>query len=283
MKRAFTLIELLVVIAIIAILAAILFPVFAQAKSAAKKTASISNDKQTTLAQIMYQADYDDVFTPVVVWSNNGAPAYVGPDGYQPWTWLIVPYMKNGDIMQDPQAPPMEPWPAGWNATTTKLLAPQYGLNYTALSPMFGSPMYPAPISATSVGQPADTVAIVSKFSTSEDSLGATGFYYAGARTWTTTVTVEAPECWTIPSWCFVNWGQGSWYDTTYLRGNLAAGARTGGASQRHGNQMVVGWVDGHVSSSAAGNLARGTNYTPTTPEANVVITDVTKYLWDIE
>jgi prepilin-type N-terminal cleavage/methylation domain-containing protein len=62
MKKAFTLIELLVVIAIIAILAAILFPVFAQAKVAAKKTASISNQKQIGLSLIMYAGDNDDLY-----------------------------------------------------------------------------------------------------------------------------------------------------------------------------------------------------------------------------
>jgi prepilin-type N-terminal cleavage/methylation domain-containing protein len=59
-KTAFTLIELLVVIAIIAILAAILFPVFAQAKMAAKKTAALSNAKQIATANMMYMGDYDD-------------------------------------------------------------------------------------------------------------------------------------------------------------------------------------------------------------------------------
>ena len=61
-RRAFTLIELLVVIAIVAILAAILFPVFAQAKASAKKTACLSNLKQLGVAFTLYEADADDTF-----------------------------------------------------------------------------------------------------------------------------------------------------------------------------------------------------------------------------
>jgi len=72
-RRAFTLIELLVVIAIIAILAAILFPVFAQAKEAAKKTACISNSKQTVLAGLMYAGDFDDTLPRH---DNNGSCWY---------------------------------------------------------------------------------------------------------------------------------------------------------------------------------------------------------------
>src|SRR5437764_1418536 len=61
-RRAFTLIELLVVIAIIAILAAILFPVFARAREAARKTSCLSNLKQLCLASQMYKSDYDEAF-----------------------------------------------------------------------------------------------------------------------------------------------------------------------------------------------------------------------------
>jgi len=90
MKRAFTLIELLVVIAIIAILAAILFPVFAQAKVAAKKTADLSNIKQTSLAVLMYANDYDDKIAH-----------YNWPEGYI-FAARIQPYMKNRGILKNP-------------------------------------------------------------------------------------------------------------------------------------------------------------------------------------
>jgi prepilin-type N-terminal cleavage/methylation domain-containing protein len=98
MKKAFTLIELLVVIAIIAILAAILFPVFAQAKLAAKKTQSLSNIKQTMLAELMYTNDYDDVYSyacPQSWW-------YPTEGG---WAYSIYPYEKNLDILRDPTDP----------------------------------------------------------------------------------------------------------------------------------------------------------------------------------
>lgn len=90
-RRAFTLIELLVVIAIIAILAAILFPVFARAKAAAKKTQSISNLKQIGLSHFMYMGDYDDRF--VTSWTRG----WVGD-----WSFFVQPYMKNTKILLEP-------------------------------------------------------------------------------------------------------------------------------------------------------------------------------------
>lgn len=85
-RRAFTLIELLVVIAIIAILAAILFPVFAQAKAAAKTSTSTSNLKQLALSTQMYTNDFDDN-TPMAFW--NIWPTPVGGT----WDTAIQPYL----------------------------------------------------------------------------------------------------------------------------------------------------------------------------------------------
>jgi prepilin-type N-terminal cleavage/methylation domain-containing protein len=93
-SRGFTLIELLVVIAIIAILAAILFPVFAQAREAARKTSCLSNMKQLTLGWLMYTQDYDET-SPLTAWCT-GAPQ--GPCNSSQIYWLqdIDPYVKNG-------------------------------------------------------------------------------------------------------------------------------------------------------------------------------------------
>jgi prepilin-type N-terminal cleavage/methylation domain-containing protein len=99
-RRAFTLIELLVVIAIIAILAAILFPVFARAKIAAKKTVGMSNQKQLGMAILMYANDQDDSmplpdFKPDIVDSNGNIV-------YQSWRYVILPYIKSVDLFSSP-------------------------------------------------------------------------------------------------------------------------------------------------------------------------------------
>jgi len=95
-KNAFTLIELLVVIAIIAILAAILFPVFSRAKESAKKTQSVAQMRQLAAAVMMYAGDYDDFFVPASM--RSGIP------GETPviWTEGIAVYVKNQDIMVAP-------------------------------------------------------------------------------------------------------------------------------------------------------------------------------------
>ena len=124
MKKAFTLIELLVVIAIIAILAAILFPVFAQAKVAAKKTQAISNIKQMGTAANIYMADYDDFMPLAFGFREDGSAMFNVSHPYPAnalndavwstefrrqqagvmWANSIQPYTKNLQLTEGPTA-----------------------------------------------------------------------------------------------------------------------------------------------------------------------------------
>ncbi|HOS91999.1 MAG TPA: DUF1559 domain-containing protein, partial [Armatimonadota bacterium] len=102
--RGFTLIELLVVIAIIAILAAILFPVFAKAREKARTTACLSNCKQIGLGVMMYCQDYDEKY-PLKRY-GNGDPSTACNDGTRSGTWRTVtqPYVKNWQLYRCPSS-----------------------------------------------------------------------------------------------------------------------------------------------------------------------------------
>jgi prepilin-type N-terminal cleavage/methylation domain-containing protein len=101
MKKAFTLIELLVVIAIIAILAAILFPVFAQAKMAAKTTQALSNVKQLATGYTLYIQDYDGTYYEMM---QGWTGASVNRASSLIWNGYINPYTKSALLAIDPAA-----------------------------------------------------------------------------------------------------------------------------------------------------------------------------------
>lgn len=101
-SKGFTLIELLVVIAIIAILAAILFPVFAQARTKARQASDLSNLKQLGLAMIMYAQDYDETYNPRTSVNPVSCPGESG-DRWDLWMAFVLPYVKNGGIFVSPQ------------------------------------------------------------------------------------------------------------------------------------------------------------------------------------
>ena len=125
-QSAFTLIELLVVIAIIAILAAILFPVFAQARAKARQTACLSNEKQMGLALLAYSQDYDEQM--VRGWYGPGG--FASSNNYDRYKWMdaIEPFVKNSAIYSCPDSP------VGIGADATGKYVP-----YKQLGTMLGS------------------------------------------------------------------------------------------------------------------------------------------------
>ena len=162
MKRAFTLIELLVVIAIIAILAAILFPVFAQAKAAAKKTACLSNVKNMGTAVQLYLGDADDQY-PIYASSTPSGYTYpntaywffgfhftnAGACFLDPTLGLLYPYQKSGQIQRCPNAPNLLVSSGGAPFTIDTSTAPLgYGVNdvvYSAVNAPGGATYGPFP------------------------------------------------------------------------------------------------------------------------------------------
>ncbi len=208
--QGFTLIELLVVISIIAILAAVLFPVFAKAKEAAKKASCISNLKQISLATLMYLEDYEEkTFNSTSVSQIPGTT----PRIYQAWygqyvtiggldqvdtsKGLLQPYMKNTTIMDCPGAKDIPPL-YNWNPSSPPL----------AYSPLpFGY------LDTSTMSQPEETI-LMGDVAT--NFIGPAG-------------TTEARRFVTRYLLLFSN----------YAQSNLHA---------RHNETATVSWFDGHAS-----------------------------------
>lgn len=138
MRRGFTLIELLVVIAIIAILAAILFPVFARAREKARQSSCLSNTKQIMLANLQYAQDYDEMFIP-------GALPYASPSNANEWFEILQPYINNTQIMTCPSS---RSYPQG------------YGWNYQNFGYYYNSHGSGWASALADVPQPAETILI---------------------------------------------------------------------------------------------------------------------------
>lgn len=155
--KAFTLIELLVVVAIVAILAALLFPVFAQAKAAAKQTACLSNTRQIATALTMYVADTEGVYPG---YFQRGVPiTEIPPPDLPLWSALAQPYLKNGDVFFCPMA-------TGGRFTGVAQYRGEQSIGYNAAFGVFGTSADPIAVvpgqelrvDESSVAAPAKTV-----------------------------------------------------------------------------------------------------------------------------
>jgi len=308
LRRAFTLIELLVVIAIIAILAAILFPVFAQAKAAAKKTQEISNFKQAGTAVAMYTGDYDGGYMLSDSGSINGIGWGYGPPDTIP-AQQMAPYVKNTQIDIDP----MDPWQSenqritdqcpymGCTLNTATTVQKAYalgvrsniGYNYAFFSPWIyrastdhyvGSGV----VNESEVGQTAGTLMWGSSIWDRIPNAGPTG-----GGNW----VIETP-CWLDENQNLMNpmarigadlfsygtgWsGNNDWliygglwpfYNQVSLQ-NIAPGLKDG--------QVIVGFADTHVKSRQVKQLTDGCSAYGVGVRRGVR-TDKDKFIWDLE
>jgi prepilin-type N-terminal cleavage/methylation domain-containing protein len=300
-RKGFTLIELLVVIAIIAILAAILFPVFAQAKLMAKAAASTSNQKQLAMSEIMYSGDNDDFSVPSTGWGSWSAPFWFGgtaPQTYcSPWSYELLPYTKNMTITDDPTGPVFSNSAnAGLGSNGANSINPLYGYDYTVLSGYYQGPSDAAPyehtVPSAQLAQPTDTVMFASRgYFVSEESDGITN----PGDVWTFGVpgspilngVVDAPNCATIPADCLSGWGTGTaWGVGGGSLGftSVTAGANTGGVSARapQNQEGTVSFCDGHAKKLSWAQMAVGTNWSPTLASSALQVTNPSSYMWYI-
>ncbi|MCS6859625.1 MAG: DUF1559 domain-containing protein [Abditibacteriales bacterium] len=161
-KKGFTLIELLVVIAIIAILAAILMPVFAQAREKARQASCLSNTKQMALAIHMYTNDYDERLP--LFYFGDWLPCCANRGGHWPWPKALIPYVKNKPVYTCPSLPGahwdrlLGAYGPGFAYEFPSVIG--YGYNAYGLNDLPGDPPAVGK-SLAQIDKPAETFAIV--------------------------------------------------------------------------------------------------------------------------
>jgi prepilin-type N-terminal cleavage/methylation domain-containing protein/prepilin-type processing-associated H-X9-DG protein len=232
-RSGFTLIELLVVIAIIAILAAILFPVFAQAREKARQTTCASNLKQMSTGLAMYRQDFDEMFNPPFLKSQPEVP----PGGYWAvgstdvfWQQIAMAYIKNFEIHKCPSSrfdpdPANPPKPYQGNMGMNLHLNQPQTYWPAATAPWPGGTVLPKPstnnpLTDADIPRPSETYLVA-------DSGGYTMSLFSGttpkaAFNYIPGYSKNAPIAW---------------------NNEVKADALT----PRHGDGMLVGYVDGHV------------------------------------
>lgn len=259
-RAAFTLIELLVVIAIIAILAAILFPVFAQAREKARQTSCLSNMKQVNLSVMMYTQDYDETFPIHGLFDFDNQ--FGGTGGPQGWMRKIAPYMKNLQVTWCPSDSgptvaydriqgvpwgPMESYAANALINVKGITANDNSasrlLGVFGLTTNYGTGPFVQTLAA--ITRPAETISVGEKYSS---DVQYTDYNWLGVNSvdiWPTAVFLvdfDAPGG--GPS-SYLSQGAGI-PDGTRPDGKYPLG-KDGSVSAHHANMSNFAFADGHV------------------------------------
>lgn len=235
-ESAFTLIELLVVIAIIALLAAILFPVFAQAREKARAAACLSNLKQIGLGVMQYTQDYDEALPlhgaqSIAYYANPAQTTGTGPEtnyGWQPgltaWIANIQPYVKNWQIFRCPHVDDATDWTAPVGNSNTS-----YYLNGVIVS----RPTQPRAL--PSIQDPASIVFVHEGPNAALTSI---------VRPWATSISTSATYCeWLEPNYDSLHFKGGNFL---YCDGHARWRAQSGVTAREFGlNSDVAGPISG--------------------------------------
>jgi len=256
-RSGFTLIELLVVIAIIAILAAILFPVFSQAREKARSITCVSNQKQLGLAFMLYVQDYDETF-PMDQYDTSAPGGSPDDNTLRFWTDFVYPYIKNGDRSIGFDGSPIT-WGSTGVYTCPSYPTPVYGVTYGAhyglmpdglVSWTAGTTLQP-PATLAALQTPSETV-LLAELGVN-DAPWTFGMIYPDESLWTDTVgnppgSLNSQHYDLIFGDCDASASQAATGPGTY--GGCGTYPR-----YRHARMSNMTFADGHVKSIPRGQL----------------------------
>jgi len=294
-RRAFTLIELLVVIAIIAILAAILFPVFAQAKASAKQAACLAQSKQNDMAIQMYSTDADD-YAPIIQWSGNYDANPNSALRDQAIGNLIQPYIKNWQLFNSPGStiqdnerdldltnPSSVPY-TRQQYELNRAIKADYGYNTQYFSPMLYDTTSPTLFRALGESMaitrvPANTLLLVNsvwdRTSGGKPRGGGNWGIDPPCRIYSTGETSFPPI--PPPPAVLGIWWWGGWQPTSPNAWNVYGGAWP---YHRSGVIAIVSFADGHCKAMSMPQIAGGCDVRNSW---GGFIFDRDKYIWDLQ
>jgi prepilin-type N-terminal cleavage/methylation domain-containing protein/prepilin-type processing-associated H-X9-DG protein len=245
-RRGFTLIELLVVIAIIAILAAILFPVFGRARENARRSSCQSNLKQLALAQLQYTQDYDETFSGSNIKVGSGGICGGGgsnPD-YNPWGKVLQPYLKSTQVFYCPSVTQLSALAVTYDCNFYKFTS--YGWNFNALGDDPASSFYKV-VRVAQIQTPTEVIMFADDMGDPNGGTSPNAGYYV----------MHPPSS-------FASYPDPSgtpWWEHDYVGSGSIVLSGQARLSQRHFNGANVAYVDGHVKFSVLpGPLTQGNN-----------------------